>query len=260
MMSVDRSAAARAGGPKMDLSLPQLTVLVPVFNERETLPTVVGKLRDALGAEVEIVLIDDGSTDGSHEVVARFAATPNTVCCSHPRNLGKGSALRTGLSQARGRFIAIQDADLEYDPADLAKLVEALDDPQVDAIYGSRFSARAHPFREPWDVVHFTGNRLLTWWSNLFTGLALTDMETCYKVIRRELLVVALLRARRFSIEPEFTAIVASRARSILELPVGYAGRSRGEGKKITWRDGVSALIAVPLAWWRCRGDSKLSQ
>ena len=222
---------------------PLLSVVIPVYNEIETLEKVVARVR-AVPIDKEIVLVDDGSHDGSRELIAKLAAgDPRIRGFEHDRNRGKGAALKTGFREARGSIVVIQDADLEYNPMDYPALLKPIQEADADVVYGSRFLirdyARVHLF---W---HYLGNRFLTFASNVFTGLNLTDMETCYKAFRREVLEDIEIKSKRFTVEPELTAKVARRRLKVYEVPISYAGRSYGEGKKITWRDGFAALWAI---------------
>jgi glycosyltransferase involved in cell wall biosynthesis len=222
----------------------KLSVVVPVYNEIRTLPELLKRVRAAPYAK-EIILVDDGSTDGTRELLAGIETEPDLVVVFHERNQGKGAALRSGFRRATGDVVLVQDADLEYDPAEYPVLLEPIEKGLADVVYGSRFRGgrmwRVHLY---W---HQAANTLLTWVSNLFTNLNLTDMETCYKVFRREVLAGIELRSDRFGVEPEITAKVA-RARldgrrvRIYEVPISYHGRDYAEGKKIGWRDGLAAL------------------
>jgi len=217
--------------------------VIPVYNEIETLAEVVERVK-AVPLAKEIILVDDGSRDGSRELIQRLAASdPSVRAFLHERNQGKGAALRTGFMQARGDVVLIQDADLEYNPADYPALLKPIQEANADVVYGSRFLireyARVHLF---W---HYMGNRFLTFLSNIFTGLNLTDMETCYKMFRRDVIQRIDIRSRRFTVEPELTAKVARMRLKVYEVPISYAGRGYREGKKITWRDGLAALWAI---------------
>jgi len=225
-----------------------LSVIVPVFNERLTLRTLVDRVR-AVPIRKEIILVDDASTDGTTDVVRALAAEAaasdpdnRLVACFHPVNAGKGAALRTGFAQVSGDLALIQDADLEYDPAEYPMLIQPILDGHADVVYGSRFLGGPHRvlfFR------HSIGNRLLTLLSNLFTDLNLTDMETCYKVFRSDVLKRLHLTSDRFGIEPEMTAKIARLGCRVYEVPVSYHGREYWEGKKIGWKDGVSAIWTI---------------
>lgn len=220
-----------------------LTVVIPTFNEAGTLEEVVARVQ-AVDVLTEIVIVDDASTDGSADVAARIAASAdNVTLLRHDRNRGKGRAVRTGFEAATGDFVLVQDADLEYDPADYSKLLNPLLEGRADAVYGSRFLTssehRVLYFR------HYLGNRLLTLLSNLATDLNLTDMESCYKVFRRELLQSIVLEEDRFGFEPEITAKIAKAGARVYEVGISYHGRTYEQGKKIRPRDGVWALWCI---------------
>jgi glycosyltransferase involved in cell wall biosynthesis len=231
---------------------PDLTVIVPAFNEARTIAAILDRV-DAVPVDKEIVVVDDGSTDGTRAILAdleaRWAASGHTSplrVVLQPENRGKGAALHTGIAEARGRVILVQDADLEYDPADYPKLVAPVLAGEADAVYGSRWLEAPLRVRFGW---HATGNRVLTATSNALTGLALTDMETCYKAIRAEVLKSLPLREARFGFEPEVTAHLARLGLRIAEVPIAYRGRSWDEGKKIGWRDGVEAFRVMGRLW-----------
>jgi glycosyltransferase involved in cell wall biosynthesis len=240
------SSAEPAGNRALDPA-PKLSVIVPVYNER----TLVSELLRRLAAapipsvgEIEILVVDDGSTDGSAEVVRRHAATtPGLRVLEQPQNRGKGAALRVGIAAATGDLIVFQDADLEYDPRDLESLVRPFAADGADAVYGSRFQRRGAARVTSYH--HEAANRLITAFSNLFTGLRLSDVETCYKMFRAPLLKSIPLRSDDFAMEVEITAKVARRRVRIVEVPISYRGRTYREGKKITWRDGIRALVAI---------------
>jgi len=217
----------------------RLSIIVPVFNERVTIAAVLARIRAVAlpGVEREIVLVDDGSTDGTREIIAGLAAADLQVILQ-PENRGKGAAVRTGLAAATGDYVLIQDADLEYDPADYATLLAPVA-AGAECVYGSRFLAGAARRMTP---VTAAANRFLTGVTRLLYGLRLTDMETCYKLVRTDLLRAARLKADGFDIEPEITAKLAKRGVEIREVAVRYAARTRAEGKKIGWRDGTQAL------------------
>lgn len=216
-----------------------LTIIVPVYNEVRTVRAVIDRLVSVeLPVEREIVVVDDASTDGTRDVLRQLPGDPRVRVLEAEQNGGKGSAVRRGLQQARGSIVAIQDADLELDPAQLAELVAPIVAGEAQVVYGSRF-LRADA-RTPWVTV--VVNRFLTGVTNVLFGSSLTDMETCYKVIRADVARGLGLRASRFDIEPEITARLLRRGYAIRELPVRFDARSRREGKKIGWRDGVRAL------------------
>lgn len=221
-----------------------LSVVIPVFNERHTVEEVVRRVR-ATGLPTQIVLVDDGSTDGTRDILGAWNGTADLKILLHARNQGKGAALRTGFAAATGDVVIVQDADLEYDPAEYAKLIQPIVENQADVVFGSRFSGDNQRVLYFW---HYVGNRLLTLFSNMMTNLNLSDMETCYKAFRREVIqrIAPTLRENRFGIEPELTAKLASLPGiRIHERPISYAGRTYAEGKKITWRDGLRALWCI---------------
>jgi glycosyltransferase involved in cell wall biosynthesis len=226
----------------------KLSVVIPVYNEVEWVERLVARVRSALPeGEHEILIVDDGSSDGSRAVVERLGRElPGVRVAFHDRNRGKGAALRTGFGMVTGDVVIIQDADLEYDPADYGHLIEPIVEGNADVVFGSRFGGETHRVLFFW---HYVGNRVLTTLSNMLTNLNLTDMETCYKAFRSGILREIRLRANRFGFEPEFTAKVARRRYRIYETSVSYHGRDYAEGKKITWWDGVKALVAI--VWFR---------
>jgi glycosyltransferase involved in cell wall biosynthesis len=220
---------------------PCLSVVVPCFNERATVRTMVERVL-ASPWTAEVVIVDDGSTDGTRDLLATLHDDAVRVVV-HDRNRGKGAALRTGFAAASAEYVIVQDADLEYDPAEYGQLLEVLESGAADVVYGSRFlSGRPHRVLYFW---HSLGNRLLTLLSNMFTNLNLTDMETCYKAFRRDVLTSIVLEEDRFGFEPEITAKVARRGWRIYEVGISYAGRTYAEGKKIGWRDGMHALVCI---------------
>jgi glycosyltransferase involved in cell wall biosynthesis len=217
----------------------RLSVVMPVYNEAETVSQSTRRVR-AVPLDIELVCVDDGSTDGTREVLqALHAEGVIHRLILQPRNRGKGAAVRTGIAAATGDVIVIQDADLEYDPFDLPRLLEPISDGRADAVFGSRFAGGPHRVLYFW---HRMGNGALTLLSNMFTDLNLTDMETCYKMVRADLLKRLPLRTNRFGIEPELTARLAQARARIYELPISYDGRTYADGKKIGWRDGVAAI------------------
>jgi glycosyltransferase involved in cell wall biosynthesis len=235
-MARTKQSEPKAGGT------PLLSVVIPVYNERDFVAELVSRVQ-AQDYRMEILLIDDGSTDGSREIIAGLAEQNQEVqVLLHDHNQGKGAALRTGFLAASGDIILIQDADLEYDPRDYGKLLEPLLDGRADVVFGSRFLGGPHRVL---NYHHYLANRFLTMLSNVLTGLNLTDMETCYKAFRSEIIEDMRLRSDRFGFEPEFTARIAARRCRVYEVPISYSGRDYAEGKKITWKDGVAALWTI---------------
>jgi len=220
-----------------------LSVVMPVFNEVKTVEQVVATVLEQ-PAVAELLIIDDCSTDGTPDVLRRIAEGSDRVrVFFHEKNQGKGAALRTGISHARADFVIIQDADLEYDPNEYGRLLAPLLTGKADAVFGSRFiGSEAHRVLYFW---HSLGNRFLTLLSNMCTNLNLTDMETCYKVFRRELIQSIPLSEDRFGFEPEVTAKIARKGIRLYEVAVSYYGRTYEEGKKINWKDGLSALRCI---------------
>jgi glycosyltransferase involved in cell wall biosynthesis len=222
--------------------MPQLTVIVPCYNERATVAELLRRVR-AVPIDKEIIVVDDQSTDGSRDIVARLAAEwPELRHVLQPVNMGKGAAIRRGIAEARGEIVLIQDADLEYDPEEYPKIIKPIVDGHADVVYGSRFEGYPRRVMLFW---HRLGNTFLTFLSNMTTNLDLTDMETCYKAFRREVIQSIHLRSDRFGIEPEITAKLARRGYRIFEVPISYYGRDYWEGKKINWRDGFAALWTI---------------
>jgi glycosyltransferase involved in cell wall biosynthesis len=220
---------------------PCLSVVVPCYNERATIDTVLKRVLDSPWTR-EVVVVDDGSDDGTRERLAEVD-DPRVTVLFQPENRGKGAALRRGFAEATADFVVVQDADLEYDPADYSALLEPLVDGRADVVYGSRFmGGRPHRVLYFW---HSMGNRALTLLSNMATNLNLTDMETCYKAFRREVVQALDLEEDRFGIEPEITAKVARAGWRVYEVGISYSGRTYAEGKKIGWRDGMWALRCI---------------
>jgi glycosyltransferase involved in cell wall biosynthesis len=224
----------------------KLSILIPVFNEVRTVEEILRRVgaADSRGLEKEVVLVDDASTDGTSDVLKRVQQNGKIKVFAHPYNRGKGAALRTALEHATGDILLIQDADLEYDPADFPKLLQPILDGRADVVYGSRFLGGTHRVLLFW---HFAANKLLTFLSNMLCNLNLSDMETGYKVFRRKCLEGITLNSDRFGIEPELTAKLARRRYRFYETDIGYSGRDYTEGKKIGWKDGLAAL------WFICR-------
>ncbi|MEX0818448.1 MAG: glycosyltransferase family 2 protein [Pirellulaceae bacterium] len=221
-----------------------LSVVIPVYNEAQTLEKVIARVRET-HLPMELVCVDDGSTDGTREVLEQLAAEQDLKAVFHERNQGKGAALRTGFLEATGDVIVVQDADMEYDPQDLRLLLQPILDDSADVVYGSRFSG---PDRAVSPLWHLAANKLITNLFNIFHGHRFTDVETCYKLFRRELIqgIAPQLRERRFGIELEMTArLLKDRRIRFHERPIRYARRSYAEGKKIGWRDGLWALWCI---------------
>jgi glycosyltransferase involved in cell wall biosynthesis len=220
----------------------KLTVVVPVFNEITTIAEILARIR-AAPLEKEIIVVDDCSTDGTRQLLESLPKSPDLVTLFHPVNQGKGAALRTGFAAATGDAVVVQDADLEYDPCEYPKLLQPIQDGRADVVYGSRFAGgECHRVLYFW---HSIGNRFLTIMSNAFTNLNLTDMETCYKMFRREIIQQVRIQENRFGFEPEITAKVAAMRCRVYEVGISYSGRTYEEGKKIGWRDGVRALWCI---------------
>lgn len=227
--------------------MPLLSVLVPVFNEKTTVREIVARIQ-SVDIDKEIIMIDDYSTDGTREILKELEAeNANIRVLYHERNKGKGAAIRTGIPAIQGELAVVQDADLEYSPEEYPRLVEPIVSGRADVVYGSRFkggqAGRVHLF---W---HYIGNQLLTLVSNMFTNLSLTDMETCYKVFRSDLLKSIPLQANRFGFEPEITAKIARRKVRVYEIGISYDGRDYSEGKKIGWKDALAAFFFIIRYW-----------
>ena len=216
----------------------KLSIIIPVYNECKTICEVVRRV-EAVDVDKEIIIVDDGSTDGSRDLLKKYVGRNRFKVVYQPRNMGKGRSLRAGFEKAEGEIIIIQDADLEYNPKDYPILLQPILDGHADVVYGSRFLGGPHRVLFFW---HSLGNRFLTFLSNMFTNINLTDMETGYKVFRRSVLDSISLKCNRFGFEPEFTSKVARNKFIIYEVPISYAGRNYSDGKKINWKDGVAAL------------------
>jgi glycosyltransferase involved in cell wall biosynthesis len=221
---------------------PKLSIVIPVYDEEATVEELISRVR-AQPYDMELIAVDDGSSDGTAEILRRLEQEiEELTVLSMGKNQGKGAALRRGFEAARGDIVIVQDADLEYDPGDYKVLLVPLLDGRADVVYGSRFLGGPHRVL---NYHHYIANRTLTALSNLATNLNLTDMETCYKAFRREVLDGLSLKEDRFGFEPEFTARMAGRGFRIYEVPISYSGRDVSEGKKITWKDGVRALWVI---------------
>ena len=223
--------------------MPSLSVVIPCYNERTTVRRIVDAVRGCGIDPLEIIVVDDCSTDGTRAVLETEIAPLVSKIVYHATNQGKGAALRTGFKHATHDFVIVQDADLEYDPQEFSALMEPLIHHQADAVFGSRFmGSHAHRVLYFW---HSVGNRFLTLASNMATNLNLTDMECCYKMFRREVIQSIAIEENRFGFEPEITAKIAKKNLRVYEVGVSYSGRTYAEGKKIGWRDGFRAIYAI---------------
>jgi glycosyltransferase involved in cell wall biosynthesis len=242
----------RAEGIMPDASSapPTLSVVIPVYNEAATLRELIARVRQT-PLVVQIVAVDDGSSDGSLEILEELADAGDMRLLRHARNAGKGAALRSGFAHATGDIVVIQDADLEYDPAEYPRLVQPIVDGVADVVYGSRFIA--HGPRRVFHFWHYVANRALTLCSDMTTGLNLSDVETCYKAFRREVIesIAPTLKENRFGIDPELTAKIARRKYRVYEVGISYFGRTYGEGKKIGFRDALRVAWSIVRYAWR---------
>ena len=216
---------------------PLVSVVMPAYNERQTIDEIVRRVL-AVPLRIELLVVDDCSTDGTRERLQALQRELGFTLLLQTKNAGKGAALRAGFAQVRGDIALVQDADLEYSPEEYPLLVELICDGRADVVYGSRFLGRHRVFL----FVHYMGNRLLTLMTNILYNTMLTDMETCFKAMRVEVLRSMTLRSNRFGIEPEITAKIFRRGYRVYEVPITYDGRGYDEGKKITWRDGIVAI------------------
>ena len=219
----------------------KLSVVIPVYNEKATVREILERVR-AVNLPKEIIIVDDFSTDGTREILQELGSADDLKVVLQARNMGKGAALRAGFEAVTGDIVIIQDADLEYDPAEYPVLVQPILANKADVVYGSRFLSGPHRVLLFW---HYLGNKMLTTLSNMMTDLNLTDMETCYKVFRASVLKEIKLREDRFGFEPEFTAKIAKARCRVYEVPISYSGRDYFEGKKIGWKDGVAAIYFI---------------
>ena len=225
------------------MSSPSLSVIIPCYNERNTIRRIVETVQSCGVKPLEIIVVDDCSTDGTREILRTEIAPLVSRILYHERNQGKGAALRTGFKHATHDLVIVQDADMEYDPHEFPSLIEPIASGKADVVFGSRFmGGRPHRVLYFW---HSVGNRFLTLASNMFTNINLTDMECCYKMFRREIIQGIEIEENRFGFEPEITAKVARGGHRIFEVGVSYSGRTYAEGKKIGWRDGFRALYAI---------------
>ena len=232
----------------MNDDFPTLSVVIPVYNEESTLEAILGEVSKS-AIVTEIILIDDCSTDNSLKKISEckdqlssLKPQIHVLIDKNEKNMGKGATIRKGFEKATSEVIIIQDADLEYDPKEYINLIQPIKEGKADVVYGSRFIGGTHRVLYFW---HYMGNQALTLLSNMFSNLNLTDMETCYKMFRREILQNFNLVSNRFGFEPEFTAKVAKAKLKIYELPISYYGRTYDDGKKITWRDGIAAIYHI---------------
>jgi glycosyltransferase involved in cell wall biosynthesis len=221
----------------------KLSIIIPCYNEKQTIAQIISHVKESPVDEKEIILVDDGSDDGSTDLIKGRLEQEVDKVIYHPRNMGKGGAIRSALEHVTGDIVIIQDADLEYDPKEFPRLVGPIMEGKADVVFGSRFVGqgphRVHMF---W---HYLGNKLLTILSNMFTNLNLTDMETCYKAFRTEILKRITIEQKGFGVEPEITAKVARQKCRFYEVGISYYGRSYSEGKKINWKDGLKALYYI---------------
>jgi glycosyltransferase involved in cell wall biosynthesis len=216
-----------------------LSVVIPIYNEKDTLLEILFRVQAIQGIQKEIILVDDASTDGTVEILKTLQKEqPQLKIYFHKKNQGKGASLRDGFKHITGDYVIVQDADLEYNPNDYYKLLRALKEEHAKVVYGSRFSGNY----EDMSNLHYFGNKLLTIVTNLLYGVLLTDMETCYKLLPGKFVRSLNIRSNRFNFEPEITAKILKSGLKIVEVPISYRGRSHSDGKKITWKDGISAL------------------
>ena len=226
-----------------------ISVVIPVYNEAKTVRELIARVQ-SVPLDKEIIIVDDGSSDGTREVLGEFKNREGITVLFHEKNQGKGAALRTAFQQVKGDIVIIQDADLEYDPQEYGKLIKPILDGKADAVYGSRFLGGPHRVLLFW---HYVGNKILTLFSNMLTNLNLTDMETCYKVFKASLLKQFTIESNRFGVEPEITTKLAKLKCRIYEVDISYSGRDYTEGKKINWKDGLAAFYWIIKFTFRSR-------
>ena len=220
----------------------KLSIVVPVYNEKNTIEKILGEIKAVKGLDREIIVVDDASTDGTTDILKRLEKEhPDVSFFYKEKNRGKGHTLKVGFEHTTGDYVIVQDADLEYDPNDYHKLIRALDEHHAQVIYGSRFSGSY----EDMSTLHYIGNKVLNIITNLFFGVMLTDMETCYKLMPGDFVRKVNIKSDRFDFEPEITAKILKSGLKIREVPISYRGRTHSEGKKITWRDGIHALFTL---------------
>jgi glycosyltransferase involved in cell wall biosynthesis len=220
----------------------KLSVVVPVYNEKDTVEEIIKLIKDVDGVEKEIIIVDDASKDGTVEILKKLQLIqPDLKIAFKEVNKGKGDTLKVGFRMTAGDYVIVQDADLEYDPQDYKKLIRTLDEENVDVVYGSRFSGNY----EDMSNLHYLGNKLLTLITNLFFGVMLTDMETCYKLIPGDFARKLEIKSSGFDFEPEITAKILKSGLRIKEVPISYRGRNKFEGKKISWKDGFAAILTL---------------
>ena len=220
----------------------KLSIVIPIYNEKNTIEKILNLVLAVEGIDKEIIMVDDGSTDGSVDILKKIEKEHLDIkVVIKGENRGKGHTLKVGFKETTGDYVIIQDADMEYDPQDYKKLIRALHEEKADVIYGSRFSGSY----EKMSTLHYFGNKLLTLVTNLFFGVMLTDMETCYKLIPGEFIRSVEIKSDRFDFEPEITAKILKAGLKIKEVPISYKGRAFSEGKKITWKDGFNAIYTL---------------
>lgn len=220
----------------------KISVVMPVFNEARTIREIIKKIED-VDLEKELIIVDDCSTDGTRDILKALERNPGIRVFCHEKNMGKGAALRTGFKHASGDIVIIQDADLEYNPQEYHRLIKPILDGRADVVYGSRFVTTEE--RRVLFFWHYLGNSFITFLSNMFTNLNLTDIETCYKVFKADVIHSITIEENRFGFEPEITAKIAKKRYHIYEIGISYSGRDYSEGKKIGWKDGIRAIWCI---------------